>query len=163
MREALRETTSSLEENKADILGLHLVRRLIEAGEIPDGDIQSNYVTFMAGIFRSIRFGAASAHGRANVLSFNFLRRSGAVVRDSSSGTYRVDAEKMRVAVDALAGEILTIQGDGAYARARNLLDEMGTVDDTLQSDLARLEESEIPVDVVFDQSFALALVDDRQ
>ena len=163
VREALRETTSSLEENKADILGLHLVRRLIEAGEVPEGDIKSNYVTFMAGIFRSIRFGAASAHGRANLLSFNFLKRSGAVVRDSSSGTYRVDIEKMRGAVDALAGKILMIQGDGAYERARDLLDEMGTVDDTLQSDLARLEESEIPVDVVFDQSFALDLLGDQQ
>ncbi len=163
VREALREASSALEEAKADILGLHLVGRLIEAGEIPGGNVESNYITFLAGIFRSIRFGASSAHGRANTLSLNYFERANAFSRDSNSGTYRVNVNRMKSAVDELSGEILRIQGDGAYDRATEFLGEMGALSDDVQADLARLAESEIPVDIVFDQSLAEELLGDLQ
>ena len=163
VREALQEASSALEEAKADILGLHLVGRLIEAGEMPGGDVESNYITFLAGIFRSIRFGASSAHGKANTLSLNYFHRSEAFSRDSESGTYRVNADRMKAAVDALSEEILRIQGDGAYERAISFLTEMGRLSDDVQADLARLADSEIPVDVVFSQDLAEGLLGDMQ
>jgi hypothetical protein len=73
VREALKETTSAIEEGKADILGLYIVSRLSEMGELGKNDLMNNYVTFMAGIFRSVRFGAASAHGKANMIRFNYF------------------------------------------------------------------------------------------
>ena len=157
VREALKEAGSALEEAKADILGLHLVGRLTDAGELPDVSLESSYVTFLAGIFRSVRFGASSAHGTANTLSFNFLQRAGAFSRDSASGAYRVDVDSMRSAVDALSGEILRIQGDGAYDRARQFLEETGRVGETLTSDLARVEEADVPLDIVFEQGLDLS------
>ena len=91
VREALKEQAGALEEGKADILGLYMITRLQQDGELPEVNLDDNYVTFLAGIFRSIRFGAASAHGRANAAELSFLRDHGAFSRDSASGRYRVD------------------------------------------------------------------------
>ena len=126
--------------------------RLTDLGEIPKGDLDSNYVTFLAGIFRSIRFGAATAHGTANLLSFNYFEKAGAFSRDSATGKYRVNSKEMRAAVDSLSGEILKLQGDGDYGRATRYLADLGRVGETLEGDLGRLEAADIPVDVVFDQ-----------
>ena len=159
VREALRESASALEEAKADILGLHLVGRLTERGEIPDGDIASNYITYLAGIFRSVRFGTSSAHGAANTLALNYFERADAFSRDSETGTYRVNLDEMRAAVDALSGEILQTQGDGQYERAKLFLEELGGLSEAARTDLARIEEADIPVDVVFDQTLAESLL----
>ncbi|HET7241414.1 MAG TPA: hypothetical protein VFI77_09650, partial [Gemmatimonadales bacterium] len=91
VREALKEQASALEEAKADILGLYMVTRLQEQGELPKAPLDDYYVTFLAGIIRSVRFGAGTAHGRANAAEFSYLRDRGAFVRDSASGRYRVD------------------------------------------------------------------------
>lgn len=155
VREALKEAASALEEAKADILGLHLVGRLTDAGEIPNADLDSNYITFLAGIFRSIRFGTATAHGTANLLSFNYFEKAGAFSRDRVTGRYRVNSKEMRAAVDALSGEILRLQGDGDYGRATRFLVELGRVGEGLEGDLGRIETADIPVDVVFDQEWA--------
>ena len=95
VREALLDVASSMEEGKADILGLYMITRLFDAGELGETSLNDNYVTFMASIFRSIRFGASSAHGKANMLRFNFFEEYGAFVRDPETGTYRVDGERM--------------------------------------------------------------------
>lgn len=152
VREALKDASSALEEAKADILGLHLIGKLTDAGEFPEEELAGNYTTFLAGIFRSVRFGASSAHGRANSIAFNYFQRSQAFSRDSASGTYRIDAEKMRAAVDSLSGKILRLQGDGDYDGAKALLADIGTLGEEVNSDLARLEEAGIPVDIVFEQ-----------
>lgn len=152
VREALKDASSALEEAKADILGLHLIGKLTDAGEFPKEGLAGNYTTFLAGIFRSVRFGASSAHGRANSISFNYFQRSQAFSRDSVSGTYRIDAEKMRAAVDSLSGKILRLQGDGDYDGAKALLAEIGVLGGEVESDLARLEDAGIPVDIVFEQ-----------
>jgi len=91
VRRAMKEHASALEEGKADILGLYMVQKLREKGEITEGQLKDDYVTFMAGIFRSIRFGATSAHGKANMIRFNFFEQAGAFSRDEASGTYRVN------------------------------------------------------------------------
>jgi len=152
VREALREHASAVEEGKADILGLYLVSRLRERDEITEGSLEDDYVTFLAGIFRSVRFGASSAHGRANMVRFNFFRDMGAFHRDPDTGTYRVDMERMSEAVGSLSERILRIQGDGDYEAAGRLLAEEGVVGEQLRSDLDRLTRKGIPVDIVFEQ-----------
>ena len=152
VREALKEQAGALEEGKADILGLHMITKLSQQGELKDQDLDDNYVTFLAGIFRSVRFGASSAHGRANAAQLSFFQDRGAFTRDSAAGRYRVDFPKMRAAVDELAGKILRFQGDGHYAGVTRFMAERGRVSPTLQQDLARLGSKGIPVDIVFEQ-----------
>jgi hypothetical protein len=151
VRSAMKEHSSALEEGKADILGLYMINQLMDKGEL-DGDIKDYYVTFLAGIFRSVRFGAASAHGQANMVRFNFFKEMEAFEYDSESKTYRVNFDKMQDAVDALSEKILTIQGDGDYEAAGKLLNEMGVITSDLQRDLDRLSAANIPVDIVFEQ-----------
>ncbi|MFD1218429.1 dipeptidyl-peptidase 3 family protein [Microbulbifer celer] len=152
VRQALKETSSALEEGKADILGLYMITKLHEKGELEEGELMDNYVTFLAGIFRSVRFGAASAHGKANMMRFNFFKEEGAFSRDEATGQYSVDFDKMQAAMTKLSNLILTIQGDGNYPKAKELLDNMGVVSSELQADLDRLAEANIPVDVTFIQ-----------
>ncbi|MCQ3827901.1 Zn-dependent hydrolase [Microbulbifer elongatus] len=152
VRQALKETSSALEEGKADILGLYMITKLHEKGEIEEGELMDNYVTFLAGIFRSVRFGAASAHGKANMMRFNFFKQEGAFTRDEATGQYSVDFDKMQAAMTKLSNLILTIQGDGDYKKSKDLLDNMGVVGAELQADLDRLKDANIPVDVTFIQ-----------
>ncbi len=155
VREALKEHASAMEEGKADILGLYMITKLFEDGELTDGDVRDNYVTFMASVFRSVRFGASDAHGKANMVRFNFFEELGAFTRDEASGRYSVDFEKMKQAMVQLSGLILTIQGEGDYEAASKLFDEKGIVGPVLQSDLDRLAELGVPVDIVFQQGDA--------
>jgi hypothetical protein len=152
VRDALKEQAGALEEGKADILGLYMITRLQQQGDLPGVDLDDNYVTFLAGIFRSIRFGAGSAHGRANVAELSFLQEHGAFARDSATGRYRVDFPRMRAAVDSMAGAILRLQGDGDYEGVKRFMVERGTVPAPLQADLDRLGGKGIPVDIVFEQ-----------
>ena len=152
VREALQDLTSALEEAKADILGLHLLGSLSDTGQLPSGELEDNYVTFLAGFFRSIRFGASSAHGIANTLSFNFFKQHEAFSRDSDSGVYRVNPNKMKFAVDALSEKIIRLQGDGNYELAKAFIDEFGASGEQLRLDLAQIERTDIPVDIVFEQ-----------
>ncbi len=152
VREALLDVASSMEEGKADVLGLYMVTELHKAGELGDVDIMDYYVTFMASIFRSIRFGAASAHGKANMVRFNFFEEQGAFVRDPETGTYRVDAGRMTQAMTELSRRLLVLQGDGDYAGASELTASKGVIGEQLQADLDRLTRAGIPVDITFRQ-----------
>ena len=152
VREALKDVASSMEEGKADVLGLYMIDSLHRAGELGDVDLRDYYVTFMASIFRSIRFGASSAHGKANMVRFNFFADRGAFVRDAERGTYRVDFERMEEAMAALSERILVLQGDGDYAGAARLTEEEGVIGSQLQADLDRLTNADIPVDIIFRQ-----------
>ena len=155
VQHALQEYASSMEEGKADILGLYMITELHKAGELGDVDQRDYYVTFMAGIFRSVRFGAASAHGKANMLRFNFFLDEGAFVRDASSGRYSVDFERMETAIENLSRLILTLQGDGDYEGAKALTESKGIITPALQADLDRLTAASIPVDITFRQGLA--------
>lgn len=152
VREALTDLASGFEEGKADILGLYMIGQLGEMGELDADKLDDNYVTFLAGIFRSVRFGASSAHGQANMAAFNFLKEQHAFSRNADTGHYRVDFTRMNPAVDALSAKILTLQGDGDYAGARAFLDQYGKIGPELQSDLDRIAQKNIPVDIVFKQ-----------
>jgi hypothetical protein len=152
VRLALKDYAGSFEEGKADVLGLYLVEWLADHGELDKSKLMDNYVTFLAGIFRSVRFGASDAHGKANMVRFNFFSQMGAFSRDPATGRYQVDADKMHAAVKALAAKLLTLQGDGDYVAAKKLTDEQGVIQPELQGDLDRLAKDNIPVDIVFDQ-----------
>jgi hypothetical protein len=155
VREALLDAASGMEEGKADVLGLYMVTELHKAGELGDVDIMDHYVTFMASIFRSIRFGASSAHGKANMVRFNFFEEHGAFVRDPETGTYRIDGERMTQAMTDLSRLLLTLQGDGDYAGASELMATKGVIGPQLQADLDRLTSAGIPVDITFRQGVA--------
>ncbi|MDJ0840819.1 MAG: Zn-dependent hydrolase [Acidobacteriota bacterium] len=150
VRKALKELSSAMEEGKADVLGLYMITELLKKGEI-EGAMEDYYVTFIASIFRSIRFGASSAHGRANMLRFNFFAEMGALARQDD-GAYRIDFDKMGEAMTALSRKILTLQGDGDYEGVKALLEEKGAIKPELQSDLDGLTKAGIPVDIVFRQ-----------
>ena len=149
VREALANQYSAIEEAKADVLGLYLVTKLAEMGVYTNTTMEDNYTTFMAGIFRSVRFGAASAHGKANMLTFNYFQNEGAFVRNDE-GKYAIDFEKMKVAVEKLAGDILQCQGNGDYEAAKAWMAEMSVIKPELQADLDRVNEAGIPTDIYF-------------
>lgn len=151
VRNVLKDTYSTIEEAKADVAGLFLVKQLSKQGHLGKKELMDNYVTFVAGIFRSVRFGASSAHGKANMLTFNYLREKGAFER-SANGTYKVNFEKMDKAVDGLVKEILTIQGDGNYEKASSWIAEKSGVEGVLLEDLNKIATLGIPKDIRFNQ-----------
>ena len=151
VRKALKEHASALEEGKADMLGLYMINQLHKKGEV-DGELEDYIVTFMAGIFRSVRFGASSAHGKANMIRFNFFDEMNAFTRNSETGTYKVNFDNFQKAMDALSEKILTLQGNGDYDGVAKLVLEKGVIGKQLQEDLDRLSAKGIPVDVIFDQ-----------
>ncbi|MEI6173981.1 MAG: Zn-dependent hydrolase [Bacteroidota bacterium] len=151
VRTALKEKYSSFEEAKADILGLFMTTQLIAKGEVKDITAEDCFVTYMAGLIRSVRFGAASAHGKANMMCFNFFADNGAFERNTN-GTYKVNFEKTREAMNKWAAIILKFEGDGDYSGASAYLETNGTIRETLHSDLQRLRTSKIPLDIVYEQ-----------
>lgn len=156
VRQSLKELGSAIEEGKADILGLYMITALTDMNELDPEKLEDHYVTFVASIFRSIRFGATSAHGQANMVRFNYFVDAGAIVYDAASRTYAVDMTAMREAMNSLSTRLLMLQGNGDYAGAKQLLQEKGLVGEALQADLDRLDTLGIPVDVVFEQGPAL-------
>jgi hypothetical protein len=156
VREALKEHAGALEEGKADILGLYMITALHAKGELKDTSMMDHYVTFMAGFMRSVRFGASSAHGKANMVQFNFFQDQGAFALDATTGKYRVDEQKMAAAVQALATRLLKLQGDGDYAGAGRMLADEGVIRPELAAALDRLKAAQIPVDVDFEQGAAV-------
>ncbi len=152
VRQSLKELASATEEGKADILGLYMVEKLLEKGEITDGELMDYYTTFLAGIFRSIRFGSSSAHGVANRLRFNYFAKHGAFTFDPETKTYRVNPEAMHRAIAGLSQKILTLQGDGDYAATKQWFEEKGQISPALQEALNRIQAAKIPVDIVFRQ-----------
>jgi len=161
VREALGADYSAIEECKADVLGLYMVTQLFDKKEL-EGTLDDYYVTFVASVFRSVRFGAASAHGKANMITFNTLLQRGAIVVEEKGKAqadggaekrwYKVDVEKMRQVISDLAAELLILQGNGDAAAVKTMLDSRGVIGAPLQIDLKRIETAGIPVDLIFDQ-----------
>ncbi|WP_372858308.1 Zn-dependent hydrolase [Pseudoalteromonas sp.] len=151
VRQSLQEHASALEEGKADILGLYMVEQLLKKGEITEGTLEDYYTTFMAGIFRSVRFGASSAHGKANMIRFNFFAQEGAFSKNAD-GLYSINMDKMGDAMAKLSRLILTLQGDGDYEKVDQLIATHGDIKAELAKDLEKLSKANIPVDVTFKQ-----------
>lgn len=152
IRSALKDCYTSIEEGKADILGLYCITKLAEWDVITNKDLMDNYVTFVAGIFRSSRFGAASAHGKANMMQFARLMENGAIMKDEATGFYSIDFEKMKAGISVITNEYITTEGDGDYDKAARMIKEQGIVTPTLQKDLDRIAGAGIPKDIFFKQ-----------
>ena len=144
VRQSMKELSSTLEEAKADISGLFMLQYLMNKGAI-DNNEDNLYYTYLASIFRSVRFGTNEAHGKGTALQFNYLEDEGAFVYDKTSGTFSV-TPKMKNAVKKLTGEIMTIQAEGSYAKAKKLLDTYGVIRPEVKSTLDKLND--IPVDI---------------
>lgn len=151
--DALKELAGTLEEGKADMLGLFMIEKLTQKGEFPATNLNSQYATFLAGMFRSIRFGASSPHGIANLARFNYFKEKGAFMR-GLDGYYRADFKKMAEVNHELTSLTLRFQGDGDYEGVKAFLARYAVVDPQLESDLARLKH--IPTDVVFQQGIEI-------
>ena len=152
MNRELRETYSAIEEAKADIVGQYNVYYLVDAGFFPASLGEETAVTYLAGFFRSVRFGIEAAHGAANMMAFNFFREKGAYLYDEASGRWSVDTAKIRGAVEDFSREILMIQAHGDYAAAKRFLETYGVMGDEVRASLARLDD--VPVDI--DPRFAI-------
>lgn len=151
VRSALMETYTTIEEAKADIMGLYIVDQLYKKGEMSGTSVENNYITFFAGIFRSVRFGAASAHGKANMLCFNWMKDNGAFSR-SEEGVYTVDLEKMKAATVSMMAQILKFQAEGDYEGVKAWIEEKSVISPELQQDLDRIAAADIAKDIYFVQ-----------
>lgn len=148
---------TSWEEAKADILGLFMVTKLIEMGEITNITAEDAIATYIAGILRSVRFGAASSHGKANMMCFNYMEKAGAFSRDAK-GQYVIDFGKAKEAMNGWAALILQTQGDGNVKFATKYRAENGGITPALQADLDKINGAGIPRDITFIQGADILL-----
>ncbi|WP_278964111.1 dipeptidyl-peptidase 3 family protein [Phocaeicola coprocola] len=148
---------TSWEEAKADILGLFMVTKLIEMGEITNITAEDAIATYIAGILRSVRFGAASSHGKANMMCFNYMEKAGAFSRDAK-GQYVIDFGKAKEAMNGWAALILQTQGNGNVEFATKYRAENGGITPALQADLDKINGAGIPRDITFIQGADILL-----
>ncbi len=149
--EAMQTENSSWEEAKADIIGLNLVCNLIDKGEITDITVEEAITTYIVGLLRSVRFGAAEAHGIANMMCYNYLFENGAFTRNGN-GTYHIHYDKARKAMEGWIALILKTQATGDFAYASKYSEENGTIGEDLQKDLDKINKAGIPRDIRFNQ-----------
>jgi hypothetical protein len=146
VRQAMKDLSSAFEEAKADISGLFLLQYLIDKGELKKSFEKQMYVTYLAGIFRSVRFGIKEAHGKGMALQFNYLMGEGALNYNEKTNKFSVNFEKIKDAMKKLTGEIMTIQAEGSYEKAKAMLDKYALMNPLMQKVLDKL--SNIPVDI---------------
>jgi len=146
VRQEMKELSSALEEAKADVSGLWALQYLIDKGIIDKSTERHMYVTFLASAFRSVRFGINEAHGKGMALQFNYLWDEGAFTYDEKNETFAVNFDRIKKAVSKLTGEIMTIQAEGNYAKAKTLLERFGSIRPAMQRVLDKL--ADVPVDI---------------
>jgi hypothetical protein len=146
VNQALRDHYSALEEAKADVVGLHNLTVLAEEGEYDAAFVEQAFIGHLADLFRAVRFGTGEAHGKANLVQFNYLVESGVLRHDEATGRFTADLARVMAANRDLAREILTIQARGAYDEASAFLERYGAVRPELESALRRL--GSVPVDI---------------
>ncbi|HLF20121.1 MAG TPA: hypothetical protein VI704_04990, partial [Bacteroidota bacterium] len=145
-RQAMKDLSSALEEAKADISGLFLLQYLIDKGELEQSFEKKMYATYLAGTFRSIRFGIKEAHGKGMALQFNYLLDEQAFTYDEKTEKFGVDFDKIKDGMKKLASEIMTIQAEGSYDKAKTMLDKYAVMNPHMQKVLDKL--TDIPVDI---------------
>ena len=153
VRKELNELYSAIEEAKADITGLWALQYLIDKGSVDRAMERDLYTTYLASSFRSVRFGINEAHGKGQALQFNYLLDEGAIKVDEAAGTFSIDTTKVKDAVRKLSSEILTIEAEGSYEKAKAMLDKYGVIRPAMQKALDKLND--VPVDI--EPNFTLA------
>lgn len=146
VRMQLKELSSAIEEAKADIAGLWALQYLMDKGVVDKRLERSLYTTYLGSCFRSVRFGITEAHGKGIAVQFNYLTDEGAIKFDEPTGTFRIDESRIKEAVSKLTREILTLQAEGSYAKAKAMLDKYGVIRPPMQRALNRLRD--VPVDI---------------
>jgi len=146
IRESVGPIYGGLEEAKADVTGMFGLKWLVDRGALPQAKLEEFYASYVGGMFRTVRFGVAEAHGQAEMMEFNYLNSRGAVTRDAS-GRYIIDYQKMPEAVADLAKELLEIEATGDRQRAENWFQKYGSMPEDLRAALKK-KTSDIPVDV---------------
>jgi hypothetical protein len=146
VRMQLKELSSAIEEAKADITGLWALQYLMDKGVVEKSMERSLYTTYLASCFRSVRFGITEAHGKGIAVQFNYLTDEGAIRFNEHTGTFSIDETRIKPAVTKLTREILTLQAEGSYAKAKAMLDRYGVIRPPMQRALARL--GDVPVDI---------------
>ena len=146
VNQALREHYSAIEEAKADIMGLHNLTVLRDRGLYDDEFVRAAFISKLPDMFRSIRFGAGEAHGRANLIEFNWLWENGALSFDEQTGTFSADIPAMERAVRSLVTELVTLQARGSYERAGEILETYGVMKPEIQAAVDRM--TDVPVDI---------------
>jgi len=145
VRQEMKEAYSALEEAKADVSSLFAIQYMIDKGVLPKSLEQSLYSTFLASAFRSIRFGVNEAHGRGIAIQLNYLLDAGGFVA-RADGTFAVDRSRIKDGVTGLTREIMTMQAQGDYAKAKSLAERLGVVRPPVQRALDRM--TAVPVDI---------------
>lgn len=148
VRQQLKEQYSAIEEAKADITGLWALQYLIDKGVLEKKMEQSVYTTFLASVFRSVRFGITEAHGKGTALQFNYLLDDGGFEVNQKDGTFRVNHAQVKQSVRKLAHDILTLQAEGSYEKAKLMLEKYAVVRPVMQKALERLANASVPVDI---------------
>jgi hypothetical protein len=148
VRLELKDTYSTMEEAKADAMGEWDIFVLTRAnkGYFPETIFRQQSATYLAGIFRSVRFGIGEAHGKANAIQFNYLVGKGAIVYEAATGRFRMDVPVFEKAIGELVGEICTIQAEGDYAASQAFIQRYAVLTPELEGALAKL--THIPVDI---------------
>jgi hypothetical protein len=146
VRQELKELYSAIEEAKADITGLFALQFLIDKGLLEKKMEDVMYMSYLASMFRSVRFGIHEAHGKGVAVQFNYLTDEGAILFDEAKGTFSIDNFKIKNAVKKLTGEILTIEAEGSYTKAKALIEKYAVVRPAMQQGLNKL--GSIPVDI---------------
>ena len=153
VRQQLKDLYSAIEEAKADITGLWALQYLMDKGLVDKKIERTMYTTFLASAFRSVRFGITEAHGRGVALQFNYLLDEGAFKVNDANGTFSVDPAKIKDAVRKLTGELLTIEAEGSYEKAKAMLDKYALIRPAMQKAFEKL--TDVPVDI--EPNFPLA------
>jgi hypothetical protein len=146
IRESIGPAFAGLEEAKADIVGLFALNWLMEKGVVARDQANGFYASHVAGIFRTVRFGVAEAHGRAEMMEFNYFAEQGAISRDPQTGKYAIDFTKMQAAIASLARELLEIEATGDRNRAEQWFKRYDSMPSELKSALANIKD--VPVDI---------------
>jgi hypothetical protein len=150
VRKQLKELYSSIEEAKADATGLWALQYMIDKGIIEKSMERTLYTTFLASMFRSVRFGITEAHGRGVALQFNYLTDEGAIKYDTAKGTFSVDQQKFKDAVTKLTRDLLTLEAEGSYDKAKAMLDKFAVIRPEMQQALDKLKDVPVDIEPVF-------------
>ncbi|MGQ9846281.1 MAG: dipeptidyl-peptidase 3 family protein [Bacteroidales bacterium] len=152
VKDALKDYFPTINSLKADILNMYIITELQNKGLIKDATLEDNYTIFIANVLRSVRFGAALSQGSSNLIAFNMLYKMKAFERDETTGTYKINYEKMKEVIKKLTKDILTVLAEGDYSTAKSWIEIYGNMSPQLQQDIQKISKAGIPVDIKFEQ-----------
>jgi hypothetical protein len=150
VRKQLKELYSAIEEAKADVTGLWALQFMIDRGIIDKGMERTLYTTYLASMFRSVRFGITEAHGRGVAMQFNYLTDEGAIKFNEAKGTFSVDHSKIKEGVTKLTHDLLTLEAEGSYDKAKAMLDKFAVIRPPMQQALDKLKDVPVDIEPVF-------------